>query len=37
MKRRSVSKIEMKKFMKNEAKKGVNLFERMFVHDEKEK
>ncbi len=32
-----MSKIGMKKFVKNEAKKGANLFECMFVHDEKEK
>jgi hypothetical protein len=37
MKRRRTSKIKMKKSRKNEPKKWANLFERMFVHDEKEK
>jgi hypothetical protein len=37
MKRRSVNKTEIKKSVKSEAKKGANLFECMFVHDEKEK
>jgi hypothetical protein len=37
MKKRNVNKTEINKFVKNRAKKGANLFERMFMHDEKEK
>ncbi len=37
MKRRSVNKTKIKKFVKSKAKKRANLFEHMFIHDEKEK
>jgi hypothetical protein len=32
-----MKKIEMKKFVNSKAKKGANLCERMFMHDEKGK